>query len=184
MFPPSPGIHPVEVTDLEQEGYGPYNFGNAETCRTIYGYKWHDKDEDGVWDAGELPLDGWTINLVGAQSPINETAITGDGAWDAGYYEFIVCDVADNFTLSEGSQPTWYQTFPLGPGTHEVEVDTLHDGAGVDGPFNFGNCHSGNSTVGFEVYPVNELAIMAPWIALLAAIVAGTSLLVLRRRRV
>jgi hypothetical protein len=38
--------------------------------------------------------------------------------------------------------------------------------------------------VGWEPYPVNKLAVMAPWIALLAAVAAGASLLVLRRRRV
>ena len=180
-FPPDPGIHPAEITDLEQEGYGPYNFGNAETCRTICGYKWHDKDEDGVWDDGEPPLNGWTINLVGAESLINETAITRDDpVWGAGYYEFIVCDVQDAFTLSEESQQTWYQTSPLDPGTHEVEVDTFNDGAGRDGPFNFGNGH--NSSVGFEVYPVNKSGAMAPWIALFAAIIAGALLFVRHRQ--
>ena len=36
--------------------------------------------------------------------------------------------------------------------------------------------------VGGEAYPVNKLAILAPWIALLGAIIAGTTI-VLRRRR-
>jgi len=180
-FPPDPGTHPVEVTYMKQEGYGPYNFGNAQTCRMIYGYKWHDKDEDGVWDQGEEPpLNGWMISLVGAQSPINETAITGDGAWDAGYYEFIVCDVDDIFTLSEVSQQTWYQTYPPGPGTHEVEVDTFHDGAGVDGPFNFGN--NQYLKVGFEVYTVNKLAMMAPWVGLALAALIGGMILIMKRR--
>jgi len=39
-------------------------------------------------------------------------------------------------------------------------------------------------TVGLTCYTVNKLAVMAPWIALGAAIVVGASLLVLRRRRV
>jgi len=37
--------------------------------------------------------------------------------------------------------------------------------------------------VGWETYPINKLGVLLPWIALLAAIVAGASLLVLRRRR-
>jgi len=37
--------------------------------------------------------------------------------------------------------------------------------------------------VGWETYPVNKLVVMAPWIGLVAAIMAGLSLLVLRRRR-
>jgi len=38
-------------------------------------------------------------------------------------------------------------------------------------------------TVGWETYPTNRLAVLAPWIVLLAAILAGTSLLVVRRNR-
>lgn len=38
-------------------------------------------------------------------------------------------------------------------------------------------------TVGWETHPVNKLAVLAPWIGLLAAIMAGAGLLVLRRRR-
>ena len=36
--------------------------------------------------------------------------------------------------------------------------------------------------VGGDVYPVNKMAILAPWIALVAAIIAGTTLVVRRRR--
>ncbi len=35
--------------------------------------------------------------------------------------------------------------------------------------------------VGGDVYPVNKLAILAPWIALAAAVIAGTSVAVRRR---
>ena len=38
--------------------------------------------------------------------------------------------------------------------------------------------------VGLTGYPVNKLAVLAPWIALAAAIVAGAGLLVLRRRTI
>jgi hypothetical protein len=37
--------------------------------------------------------------------------------------------------------------------------------------------------LGGEAHPVNKLAILAPWIALAAAIIAGASLVMLRRRR-
>lgn len=37
--------------------------------------------------------------------------------------------------------------------------------------------------VGWETYPVNKVRVFLPWIAVLAAIAAGASLLVLRRRR-
>ena len=37
--------------------------------------------------------------------------------------------------------------------------------------------------VGWETYPINKLRVLMPWLALLTAIIAGASLLVLRRRR-
>jgi uncharacterized pyridoxamine 5'-phosphate oxidase family protein len=37
--------------------------------------------------------------------------------------------------------------------------------------------------VGWETYPINKVRVLIPWIALLAAIIVGASLLVLRRRR-
>jgi len=37
--------------------------------------------------------------------------------------------------------------------------------------------------VGWETYPVSKVRVFLPWIALFAAIAAGTSLFVLRRRR-
>lgn len=43
---------------------------------------------------------------------------------------------------------------------------------------------STSSTVGYSVFAVNKVSVLAPWIALFTVIVAGASLLVLRRRRV
>jgi hypothetical protein len=37
--------------------------------------------------------------------------------------------------------------------------------------------------VGWETYPINKLAVLAPWITLAAVIISGASLLVLKRRR-
>jgi len=39
------------------------------------------------------------------------------------------------------------------------------------------------TTVGWETYPINKVRVLLPWIGLVAAIIAGASLLVLRRRR-
>jgi hypothetical protein len=41
----------------------------------------------------------------------------------------------------------------------------------------------GSGAVGWETYPVSKVRVLAPWIALLAAIMIAASLLVLRRRR-
>jgi hypothetical protein len=37
--------------------------------------------------------------------------------------------------------------------------------------------------VGWETYPIDKVRVLLPWIALLAAIMVGASLLVLRHRR-
>jgi hypothetical protein len=42
---------------------------------------------------------------------------------------------------------------------------------------------AGMVPVGGTAYPINKLAVLAPWIVLFVAIIAGASLLVLRRRR-
>jgi hypothetical protein len=39
------------------------------------------------------------------------------------------------------------------------------------------------AAVGWEIYPINKVRVLLPWIALIAAVVVGVSLLVLRRRR-
>jgi hypothetical protein len=41
----------------------------------------------------------------------------------------------------------------------------------------------GNAIVGWETHPVNKVRVLLPWIALIAAIAVGASLLVLRRRQ-
>ena len=38
-------------------------------------------------------------------------------------------------------------------------------------------------TVGLETYPIDKLAVLAPWTTLLAPVIAGAGLLLARRRR-
>ena len=58
------------------------------------------------------------------------------------------------------------------------DSDGLEDGFITD-PGGPGN----PMTVGWETSPINKLAVLAPWVTLLAAILAGAGLLMLRRRR-
>jgi len=52
-----------------------------------------------------------------------------------------------------------------------------------DVDFGYGPAPPTSIGMGGEAYPLNKLAILLPWIALFAAILAGASLLVLTRRR-
>jgi hypothetical protein len=87
---------------------------------------------------------------------------------------------------------SWY-SLPIGGGGTSVITVTLTDGAFPDdedtilgqitdqgGPACLG---AGGGAVGWETYPVNKMRVFLPWIALIAAIMAGVSLLVLSRRR-
>jgi hypothetical protein len=71
----------VNTTPLEQIvslGYPDrmaVTFGNRGAL-SISGAKWHDLDGDGVWDAGEPGLPGWTIQLNGGPRGANWTTTT------------------------------------------------------------------------------------------------------------
>ena len=122
-----------------------------------WGYKFNDLDGDGVRDAGEPGLSGWTINVTGTTTggaAVNKTTTTlaDDPATpdnEAGYYEFILDP--GTYTVYESLQTGWNQTRPYtgmtpptgetivtaGNGTkgYQFTMDEAQDRAGND----FGN---------------------------------------------
>jgi hypothetical protein len=64
---------------------------------------------------------------------------------------------------------------------------TVTSSSGCTGVASIGVTLSGSGPaygpVGWETHPINKLRVLLPWIALLAAIVGGVSIMVLRRRR-
>jgi hypothetical protein len=85
--------------------------------------------------------------------------------------------------------PHWYQV-PMGDNDGDnVIMITLQDGGLGDDDLNANGVivdqgAPGNpGAVGWETYPISKVRVLLPWIALGAAILAGASLLVLRRRR-
>jgi PKD repeat protein len=127
-------------------------------------------------------LAGWEVILEKKTNPWVEVQSTITDA--NGKYCF--CGLEDGeYRVSEVVKPNWNQVFPLLPNEHLVNLP----GGCCDpeyGPFlNFENEQGpAGPTVGWEVSPIDKLAVLAPWITLFAVIVAGASLLVLRRRRV
>lgn len=118
--PPPPRTRTVTL------GAGDYStgndFGNAHPG-LISGQKFYDFNGDGVKDAGEPGLAGWTIDLAG---PTNSSAVTDD----AGDYMFQNL-IPGIYTLTETLRPGWAQTLPaagsyvipLASGENETDVD-------------------------------------------------------------
>ena len=125
------------------------------------------------------PLAGWVVVL---EKETNSWDVVGNTTTDAnGKYCF--CGLgAGEYRVFEVVQPGWSQVSPL---PNEYFVTT--PGGCCDpqtGPFLiFENQQGGPFTVGWQISPIDRLAVLAPWIMLLAAIVAGASLLWIARRR-
>ena len=83
-------------------------------------------------------------------------------------------DFGDGSTSSE-QNPTHVYTLP-GPFTV-----SLTSGGGIETKVDY--IHPYTQGVGGEAYPVNRLAVLAPWFGLAALLLGGTGWLVLRRRR-
>ena len=73
---------------------------------TIQGQKYFDVNHNGVLDAGEPPLAGWTITLTG---PVSGTTTTNAG----GNWQFANLPPG-NYTVHEANQPGWVNTAPPG----------------------------------------------------------------------
>ena len=115
------------------------DFGNFELV-TKSGTKFNDLDGDGDLTDG-VALDGWTINLYAddgdgvpdAGDALVDSAVTGDGGWADGYYEFPDLGPGTYF-VCEASMVGWVQTYPNLAGG-EV-IDTCDDIAGNE-PFGY-----------------------------------------------
>jgi hypothetical protein len=127
-----------------------------------------------------------------------------------GLFSFTITGLANGqtvtvtITLPPGAAPTqywkygptlanhvdhWYQIPMTIVGPPNVIRITLQDGGLGDDDLTANGVivdqgGPGNLGVGWETYPINKVRVLLPWIALFAAIMAGASLLVLRRRRV
>lgn len=127
---PNPG--PVSVT-----GGGDItgiNFGNNQSG-TITGIKFNDSNGNGLFDAGETPLQGWTIFVDGNGNGVPDT---GEGTLVTGAdgrYTFANVPPG-NYTLREVQQPGWTQTTP-NPGAVGVS-------GGTNAIVNFGNRQLGS----------------------------------------
>jgi Prealbumin-like fold domain len=140
--------------------------GDDERFR-VFGYVWHDRNENTVWEVAqpnpaddERDLDGWEVRISNGSTTLATTTDT------LGYYYFEV--PVGTWKITEVVQSLWKVTFPV-TNEHTVMVvanvartnrsaDTVWEkiinyilppvyaqGARTYGPFNFGNVQSGSS---------------------------------------
>lgn len=99
----------------------------------ILGFKWNDKDVDGIKDNNESGLADWQIYLDSnnnGQLDPGETSTTTDAD---GAYSLINLEPG-TYNVAEVPQPEWQQTFPVG-GIHTVNLDANK----IVEDINFGN---------------------------------------------
>jgi len=138
----------VNTSFLNPDQYNPAEFftGTEDTLNTlswslasgtqfstIAGLKFHDLNGNGIKDANDPGLSGWTIfsdiNGNGLQDLREPAALT---AADGTYFMFVA---PGQHTVREVLQPGWIQTAPIG-GSHTVRITALNQ---TVGGINFGN---------------------------------------------
>ena len=126
------GTETIQLTDNDTSDYNPQIFGDNLVWSgydgndneiylnyspnlipgEINGYKWHDLNENGLFDSSESGIEGWTIYLDSNQNgqlDDGETSTTTDGD---GFYSFIDLGFGA-YTVAEQNEPRWNQTYPV-----------------------------------------------------------------------
>ncbi len=120
------------------------NFGNFQNG-SINGFKWNDKNADGVVNVDEEKLNGWTITLFNDNNDVDtdlnnqvaQTTTAGEGA-----YSFSNLSPG-TYAVCETQQPNWVQTYPANNQCHTITIDL----SGESNQANFGNQGRGGISV-------------------------------------
>jgi len=151
---------------------------------TFEGYKWFDTDGDGIWDAGEYPLQYWEIYLQGCidATPDNCSNFNPDITYTTGVNGYYALSVpADEFNNVlpgyyrvcenlDGQNPKWENTHPdpyatTNPVCHPVEY--IATNADNFSDVNFGNWW-GTTAVELSGFTANhdndnKVALLVEW---------------------
>jgi hypothetical protein len=124
-------LNEVSVALPDTESVETVNFGDAaiEDLGQISGFVYDDTDRDGVFDPGEDPIPGVTVNLFGFDGEVIETATTD---LTTGEYTLSMALAGVN-TVQEIDPTPYLSTTP-----NTIEVTLVNPGDSVDGK-NFGD---------------------------------------------
>jgi hypothetical protein len=160
-------------------------------------------DVGGDGPAGSVDEAGDTISYQVVITNTGDVSLQGTLADSLpGIYD-MTGPVESGGTVAGWLEPgeTWTYTYSYSVKQSDIDNNGINkngaaDGDGaIDNEATFRDSHANSQfdiedvrirqqlPVGWETYPVNKLRVLLPWIVLLAAIIAGASLLVLRRRR-
>ena len=78
---------------------------------TINGYKWHDLNQNGVFETDESGIEGWTIYLDSNQNGQLDDGETSTVTDADGFYSFTDLGFG-TYTVAEQAEPRWKQTYP------------------------------------------------------------------------
>ena len=191
------------------DGPGPVGPGSGDNVSTYVNYdSWTTQDvtSTGTGTASFTPSAGNATGLSAvAEGSLPAAAqATKPINFPDGLFSFNITGLTPGatvyvtITLPPGSAPTQYWKYHVPEGWIQIPMTvvgppdviriTLVDGGlGDDDGLANGTIVDqggpGSGAVGWETYPVSKARVLIPWIALLAAILGGASLLVIRRRR-
>jgi len=121
---PNPVASPASGDVITDKDFGNYQLGS------IGGIKFEDLDGNGFKDAGEEGLDGWTIELIDADTGLVVRSQVTEGGGS-----YVFGDILDgDYDIREVPQHGWVRTLPGGL-VHSITLAYNEDRGGID----FGN---------------------------------------------
>ena len=194
-------VPPCPTTDgirkmMNTDGSGDEVCGRVDYC------PWLDYSATTTTGAGNASFTvspGCIPNLAAVATPPNEPVDLPYGVFS---FDISCIDPGETVTVTivlPGPVPrgaswwkyqngSWY-SLPIGDddGDNTITVTLTDNGQGDEdstlGQISDDGGPGGGGAVGWETYPTSKVRVLAPWIALVLAIVASASLLVVRRRR-
>ncbi len=144
--------------------------GSPPSTGTLHIFKFNDLNGNGVYNlsGGETPLANWHFTIIGPGGYSSSGNTDGSG--------LIIRTglVPGDYIVTETFQPGWNVT------TANPQTGTVPAGGGKR--LNFGNLQT-VTAAGGEVYPIDKVTLLMPWIVLFTAVLAGTIIVARLRPR-